>query len=95
MRTLRTRTLNRKKLVATAKLCERIYKRTAEPSVTFCGEEEQRNGRLIFLRSKIIGASEACSDEPVSHLGTIIHIAKSITPFSCSFVNALATLNCR
>ena len=31
---------NRKKLVATAKLCERIYKRTAEPSVTFCGEEE-------------------------------------------------------
>ena len=31
---------NRKKLVATAQRRERIYKRTAEPSVTFCGEEE-------------------------------------------------------
>ena len=30
----------RKKLVATAQRRERIYKRTAEPSVTFCGEEE-------------------------------------------------------
>ena len=38
--TLRTRTNNRKKLVATAQRRERIYKRTAEPSVTFCGEEE-------------------------------------------------------
>ena len=52
MRTLRTSTNNRKKLVATAKRCERIYKRTAEPSVTFCGEEEQRNGRLIFCEAK-------------------------------------------
>ena len=32
---------NRKKLVATAQRRERIYKRTAEPSVTFCGEEKQ------------------------------------------------------
>ena len=38
--TSRTRTKNRKKLVATAQRRERIYKRTAEPSVTFCGEEE-------------------------------------------------------
>ena len=52
MRTLRTSTQNRKKLVATAKRRERIYKRTAEPSVTFCGEEEQRNGRLIFCVAK-------------------------------------------
>ena len=43
---------NRKKLVATAQRRERIYKRTAEPSVTFCGEEEQRNGRLIFCVAK-------------------------------------------
>ena len=50
--TLRTRTNNRKKLVATAQRRERIYKRTAEPSVTFCGEEEQRNGRLIFCEAK-------------------------------------------
>ena len=42
----------RKKLVATAQRPERIYKRTAEPSVTFCGEEEQRNGRLIFCVAK-------------------------------------------
>ena len=39
--TLRTRTNNRKKLVATAKRCECACKRTAEPSVTFCGEEKQ------------------------------------------------------
>ena len=32
---------SRKKLVATAKRPERIYKRTAEPSVTFCGEDKQ------------------------------------------------------
>ena len=43
---------NRKKLVATAQRPERIYKRTAEPSETFCGEEEQRNGRLIFCEAK-------------------------------------------
>ena len=42
--TLRTRTNNRKKLVATAQRRERIYKRTAEPSVTFCGEEKQWSG---------------------------------------------------
>ena len=35
---------NRKKLVATAQRRERIYKRTAEPSVTFCGEEKQWSG---------------------------------------------------
>ena len=52
MRTLRTSTQNRKKLVATAKRCERIYKRTAEPSVTFCGEEKQWSGWLIFYRVK-------------------------------------------
>ena len=58
--------LNRKKLVATAKLCERIYKRTAEPSVTFCGEEEQRNGRLIFCevisknRKKLLTTVQRC-----------------------------------
>ena len=42
----------RKKLVARAKRPERIYKRAAEPSVTFCEEEEQRNGRLIFCEAK-------------------------------------------
>ena len=39
--TLRTRTLNRKKLVATAQRCECVYKRAAERSDTFCGEEKQ------------------------------------------------------
>ena len=33
---------NRKKLVATMSCCERVYKRTGEPSVTFCGKEERR-----------------------------------------------------
>ena len=42
----------RKKLVTTVQRCECIYKRTAEPSVTFCEEEEQRNGRLIFCEAK-------------------------------------------
>ena len=43
-KTLRTRTNNRKKLVAKAQRRERIYKRTAELSVTFCGEEKQWSG---------------------------------------------------
>ena len=57
---------NRKKLVATAQRRERIYKRTAEPSVTFCGEEEQRNGRLIFCkvisknRKKLLTTVQRC-----------------------------------
>ena len=56
----------RKKLVARAKRRERIYKRTAEPSVTFCGEEEQRNGRLIFCvvisknRKKLLTTVQRC-----------------------------------
>ena len=88
---------NRKKLVARAKRSECVYKRAAEPSVTFCEEEKQWSGWLIFyrvknrnkrnlfrrerdflrrgrtaeratdfLRSKIIGASGACSDESVT-----------------------------
>ena len=42
----------RKKLVARAKRPECACKREAEPSVTFCEEEEQRNGRLIFCVAK-------------------------------------------
>ncbi|HJB26368.1 MAG TPA: hypothetical protein H9662_07140 [Firmicutes bacterium] len=41
---------NRKKLVATASRREGACNRTGEPSVTFCGEEEQWSGRLIFTK---------------------------------------------
>jgi hypothetical protein len=34
---------DRKRLVVTEGRCERVYKRTGEPSVTFCGKEPQRN----------------------------------------------------
>ena len=50
--TLRTRTQNRKKLLTTVQRSECVYKRAAERSDIFCGEEEQRNGRLIFCEAK-------------------------------------------
>ena len=44
----RRKAQTRKKLVATASRREGAYNRAGEPSVTFCGEEEQWSGRLIF-----------------------------------------------
>ena len=54
----------------------------------------------LFSRRKVplkLYAKEYLSSPnvPVTHLGTIIHIAKSITPFSCSLINALTQLRCR
>ena len=41
-----------KKLVATGRRGESVYNRTDEPSVTFCGKEEQRNGRMAYFCKK-------------------------------------------
>ena len=41
---------NRKKFVAIASRREGACNRAGELSVTFCGEEEQRSGRLIFTK---------------------------------------------
>ena len=35
---------HRKRLIMRAERCERVYKRTAKPNVTFCREEERRSG---------------------------------------------------
>ena len=43
---------NGKKLVATVRRCERIYKRTAEPSETFWREEERRSEHSGEERSR-------------------------------------------
>ena len=44
---------NRKRLVAKDFRREGVYNRTEKPSVTFCGEEEQRNEREgAFLKQK-------------------------------------------
>lgn len=48
-------------MVATVKRCERVYKRTDEPSELFC----ERGGtvqRVIDFLNKKIGTSETCSD---------------------------------
>ena len=51
-----------KKLVARRKRRERVYNRAGEPSVTFCGKEEQRRERaLIFIKSRS-KRYKACSD---------------------------------
>ncbi len=42
----------RKKLVATVRRRERIYKRTAEPSVTFFGNEEQDKRRMSRVTTR-------------------------------------------
>ena len=52
MRTSRTRISNRKKLLTTVQRSECVYKRAAERSDTFCGEEKQWSGWLIFYRVK-------------------------------------------
>ena len=50
---------NRKRLVATADRYERVYKRIGERSVTFCGEEAQRNEReMTFCENKKVVASD-------------------------------------
>ena len=53
---------SRKKLVATANRREGVYNRAGEPSVTFCGKEEQRRERaLIFVKNRS-KRYKACSD---------------------------------
>ena len=55
----------RKKLVATASRREGVYKRTGEPSVTFCEKEEQGSGRMAYFLSQTKNKpeqSELCSD---------------------------------
>ena len=41
-RNIRAAGASRKKVVATVSRCERVYKRTGEPSVPFAKEEERR-----------------------------------------------------
>lgn len=41
---------DRKRLVVTEGRCERVYKRTGEPNVTFCGEEARRSGCAAALQ---------------------------------------------
>ena len=60
---LERKTHIRKKLVANRSRCERIYKRTGDGSVTFCGEEEQGSGRMFFFKKRKTEQSELCSDD--------------------------------
>ena len=45
----------RKKLVATVSRCERVYKRTGEPSVTFCGTRSNEGGAENGAPEKVVG----------------------------------------
>ena len=52
----------RRKLVAQWRRCERVYKRTAAASVTFCGKEEQRRERTLIFAKNRSKRYKACSD---------------------------------
>jgi len=51
---------NRKRLVAKDFRCEGVYNRAENPSVTFCGEEPQRNkaSRGLVYEHKEVAASQ-------------------------------------
>ena len=52
----------RKRLVATGRRREGVYNRTGEPSVTFCGKEEQRHERALTFEKSRSKRYKACSD---------------------------------
>ena len=52
----------RKRLVATGRRREGVYNRAGEPSVTFCGKEEQRHERALTFEKSRSKRYKACSD---------------------------------